>query len=432
MDVRAPMTLLATGRCGRVVRAHDQPAGRDRRRHRDRDRRRSPGCPNGVRPVSPHRPGHRRTSLSDLRGGARRRRATWSTRTAGRFMLRVHPDAELAPRDVVASAIHARTQNRSDHLSDASAPRSRPRALPFPQSGGRLPRSRARPYRRSDSGRPSRALPHGRASPPTSRAAAARGAVRQRRVRHAPAHMAPTGWPRTRCSNALCSRTAASMPGSSSGPSGSTPTPPGGPTCALRWTSCGVGCGSGAGPTRTAAGLERPSRLARIPAALKPGLGVDPDRSRGPCSSRQRRFAYPQRRGGRVQYAPDHALIAAGLAEDVGTGDITTDAIVPADAPGDGRHRAARTGVVCGLEFAIRSIPRRSILRSRWTGSRRRRPDPADAPTVVATLRASARAILTGERLALNLMQRASGIATATRRYADAIGGTARRAARHP
>ena len=48
----------------------------------------------------------------------------------------------------------------------------------------------------------------------------------------------------------------------------------------------------------------------------------------------------------------------------------------------------------------------------------------AEAPTVVATLTGNARAILTGERLALNLLQRASGIATTTRAYADAVAGT--------
>ncbi len=122
-----------------------------------------------------------------------------------------------------------------------------------------------------------------------------------------------------------------------------------------------------------------------------------------------------------MQYAPDHALIAAGLTEDVGTGDVTTDAIVPAALQATADIVLREPGVVCGLESAFEVFrtldPDIAIDRYATDGDH-----PADAPTVVATLRGSARAILTGERLALNLMQRASGIATVTRRYVDAIG----------
>ncbi len=124
-----------------------------------------------------------------------------------------------------------------------------------------------------------------------------------------------------------------------------------------------------------------------------------------------------------MRNAADHALIAAGLAEDVGAGDITTDAIVPADLQASADIVVREPGVVCGLEFAFDVFealdPAIQVERLAEDGDR-----IAAAPTVVATLTGNARAILTGERLALNLLQRASGIATTTRAYADAVAGT--------
>ena len=124
-----------------------------------------------------------------------------------------------------------------------------------------------------------------------------------------------------------------------------------------------------------------------------------------------------------MRNAADHALIAAGLAEDLGTGDITTDAIVPADLRATADIVVREPGVVCGLEFAIDVFaaldPALEVERRADDGDR-----ISEAPAVVATLTGNARAILTGERLALNLLQRASGIATTTRAYADAVAGT--------
>ncbi len=124
-----------------------------------------------------------------------------------------------------------------------------------------------------------------------------------------------------------------------------------------------------------------------------------------------------------MRNAADHALIAAGLAEDVGAGDITTDAIVSEDLQATADIVVREPGVVCGLEFAVEVFkaldPAIEVEYRAEDGDR-----IAEAPTVVATLEGNARAILTGERLALNLLQRASGIATATRAYADAIAGT--------
>lgn len=124
-----------------------------------------------------------------------------------------------------------------------------------------------------------------------------------------------------------------------------------------------------------------------------------------------------------MRSAADHALIASGLAEDVGAGDITTDAIVPADMQATADIVVREPGVVCGLEFAIDVFealdPAIRVERRADDGDR-----IAEAPTVVAALTGNARALLTGERLALNLLQRASGIATTTRAYADAVAGT--------
>ena len=121
--------------------------------------------------------------------------------------------------------------------------------------------------------------------------------------------------------------------------------------------------------------------------------------------------------------AADRTLITAGLDEDVGTGDITTDAIVPPDLQATADIVLRQPGIVCGLEFAIDVFealdPEIRVERRAADGDR-----IAEAPTVVATLTGNARAILTGERLALNLLQRASGIATTTRAYADAVAGS--------
>ncbi|HSS56166.1 MAG TPA: carboxylating nicotinate-nucleotide diphosphorylase [Gaiellales bacterium] len=116
-------------------------------------------------------------------------------------------------------------------------------------------------------------------------------------------------------------------------------------------------------------------------------------------------------------------MIARALAEDVGSGDITTDAIVPADLVGTADVVVREAGVICGLDQAFAVLleldPEARIERLAGDGDRIEHP-----PQVVARLQASVRALLTGERTALNLLQRMSGIATTTRRYADLVAGT--------
>jgi len=120
--------------------------------------------------------------------------------------------------------------------------------------------------------------------------------------------------------------------------------------------------------------------------------------------------------------APD-SVITRALAEDVGSGDVTTDAIVPADLRGSADVVVREAGVICGLDQAFAVLleldPTARIELLAQDGDRIERP-----PQVVARLHASLRALLTGERTALNLLQRMSGIATTTRRYADLVAGT--------
>jgi nicotinate-nucleotide pyrophosphorylase (carboxylating) len=116
-------------------------------------------------------------------------------------------------------------------------------------------------------------------------------------------------------------------------------------------------------------------------------------------------------------------VIARALAEDVGSGDVTTDAIVPADLSGSADVVVREAGVICGLDQAFAVLleldPKARMERLAEDGDLVSRP-----PQVVARMHASVRALLTGERTALNLLQRMSGIATTTRRYADLVAGT--------
>jgi nicotinate-nucleotide pyrophosphorylase (carboxylating) len=113
--------------------------------------------------------------------------------------------------------------------------------------------------------------------------------------------------------------------------------------------------------------------------------------------------------------------VYAALAEDVGEGDVTTDATVDADAVGTAMLVLREPGVVCGLraaELVFRALDEDVAFE----------PLVEDGATVppgdVARVRGSLRAILTGERTALNFLARLSGIATLTRRYVDAVEST--------
>jgi nicotinate-nucleotide pyrophosphorylase (carboxylating) len=111
------------------------------------------------------------------------------------------------------------------------------------------------------------------------------------------------------------------------------------------------------------------------------------------------------------------------LAEDIGRGDITTTATVPPDSRGIGRFLAKEDIVLCGIEIAeavfFHLDPESSEIDSSFAEG-----DEISKGTVFATLKGYADVLLIGERTALNLIQRMSGIATLTRQYVKAIEGT--------
>ena len=116
-------------------------------------------------------------------------------------------------------------------------------------------------------------------------------------------------------------------------------------------------------------------------------------------------------------------IVRAALAEDLGrAGDITTDSIVPADAVATARLAARRDGRVAGLEVALSAFrildPAAELRVEHGDGS-----DVAPGGTI-ATVTGRARALLTAERTALNILGRLSGIATATRALVRAVEGT--------
>ncbi len=115
-------------------------------------------------------------------------------------------------------------------------------------------------------------------------------------------------------------------------------------------------------------------------------------------------------------------IVLAALAEDVGQGDVTTDATVSPEASerpsSSSKSRVSSVDSAPPKRHFVHSTTRSDSSRSRETGT------PIDGPTAVAIVSGPQRAILTGERVALNFLGRLSGIATLTRRYVDAVEGT--------
>jgi len=115
-------------------------------------------------------------------------------------------------------------------------------------------------------------------------------------------------------------------------------------------------------------------------------------------------------------------LVDLALNEDRGTGDVTTNWTVTARARAEARIVAKESGAIAGLEIAravfVRVDPRVELEAKVHDGDR------VSLGDVVCTLHGPARAVLTGERTALNFLQRLSGIATLTRAYVDEVAGT--------
>lgn len=114
-------------------------------------------------------------------------------------------------------------------------------------------------------------------------------------------------------------------------------------------------------------------------------------------------------------------LVEYSLSEDIGSGDLTSDSIVPADAVSTGYIVAKEAGVIAGLpivEMVFRGLnPEAQFLAHAGDG------EWVEQGRVLMAVHGSARAILTGERLALNFLQRLSGIATRTAQLVKLVGG---------
>src|SRR3954463_3476982 len=114
-------------------------------------------------------------------------------------------------------------------------------------------------------------------------------------------------------------------------------------------------------------------------------------------------------------------IVRRALAEDLGWGDVTTEATVPAELHARGIILAKSPCVIAGLDVAAEVFtqldPGCAFDRRKQDGDRCR---PGD---VVAEVRGGAAAMLTAERTALNFLQRLSGIATITRRFVEAANG---------
>jgi nicotinate-nucleotide pyrophosphorylase (carboxylating) len=118
-------------------------------------------------------------------------------------------------------------------------------------------------------------------------------------------------------------------------------------------------------------------------------------------------------------------LVRLALDEDVGPGDWTTLWTVPEGRRVEARIVAKADGVIAGTAPAVHTF--RAIDSTLVVEFERSDGSAVLDGDVIARLSGSARSILTGERVALNFLQRLSGVATLTRRFVDAIAGTGAR-----
>jgi nicotinate-nucleotide pyrophosphorylase (carboxylating) len=110
--------------------------------------------------------------------------------------------------------------------------------------------------------------------------------------------------------------------------------------------------------------------------------------------------------------------IRRALAEDIGPGDLTTNLCIPADAPATGRMFARQPLTLAGADLLPQIFDTCTVRLNHPSGAHL---NPSDE---IAIITGPARALLTGERTALNFVQRLSGIATLTSAYVQAVAGT--------
>lgn len=116
------------------------------------------------------------------------------------------------------------------------------------------------------------------------------------------------------------------------------------------------------------------------------------------------------------------SAVQAALAEDIGPGDVTTLATVPESATATARMCARQPLVVAGLDFARAAFT--SLSKQITVIARVKDASRANPGEVLMEVSGPTQSILTGERVALNFVQRLSGIATLTARFVEAVRGT--------
>ncbi len=115
-------------------------------------------------------------------------------------------------------------------------------------------------------------------------------------------------------------------------------------------------------------------------------------------------------------------LVAAALAEDIGPRDVTAEGTVPAGTLARGTLLAKQDLVLAGLEAARAAFELR-VPGLAWE-ARFLEGERVGRGASIATITGDARGMLSAERVALNFLQQASGVATLTRRFVDAVAGT--------
>jgi nicotinate-nucleotide pyrophosphorylase (carboxylating) len=113
--------------------------------------------------------------------------------------------------------------------------------------------------------------------------------------------------------------------------------------------------------------------------------------------------------------------IARALAEDIGRGDITSELTVPAEIPARGSFVAKQDMVIAGIELLrlVYEVRGRAVVQTLTASG-----DAVQSGAVLARVEGPARTLLECERVALNFLQRLSGIATLARKYVNAVAGT--------
>lgn len=114
-------------------------------------------------------------------------------------------------------------------------------------------------------------------------------------------------------------------------------------------------------------------------------------------------------------------LIDSGLKEDINTGDLTTDLLIPSDSQSEAYMVAKADGIIAGL-FVAEAVFRKLDPNIEFD-CKVKDGEKVVKGQLICTIKGAYRALLSGERLALNFLQRMSGIATATSKYVGAVEG---------